>query len=52
MKITDARRVDMVRTIDRPGFMDRDDFENKLQNPDWFTWNLLTLDVFKKSIRS
>jgi hypothetical protein len=41
---------DMVRGIDRPGFIDPVEFENKLQNPDWFTWGLLTLDVFKKSI--
>jgi len=42
--------LDMVREIERPGFMTSSDFEIKLQNPDWFTWNMLTLDLFAKSI--
>jgi hypothetical protein len=41
---------DMVHAIERPGFIDSVEFERKLQNPDWFMWNLLTLDVFIKSI--
>jgi asparagine synthetase B (glutamine-hydrolysing) len=31
---------------------DGDDFERKLENPDWFTWNMLTLDLFKKFVLS
>jgi asparagine synthetase B (glutamine-hydrolysing) len=39
---------DMVQSIERPAFMERADFECKLEQPDWFTWNLLTLDLFQK----
>ena len=41
---------EMVRGIERPGFMDRSDFEQSLNQPDWFTWNMLTLDLFKKYV--
>ena len=41
---------DLVRVIERPAFMERADFERKLERPDWFTWNLLTLDLFQKRI--
>ena len=40
----------MEQDIERPGFMQQADFERKLEKPDWFTWNLLTLDVFKKEV--
>ena len=41
---------EMVRGIERPGFMERSDFEESLNQPDWFTWNMLTLDLFKKYV--
>ena len=41
---------DMVRAIERPPFMERADFERKLEQPDWFTWNMLTLDLFQKYV--
>ncbi|MBN1179506.1 MAG: hypothetical protein JXD18_09855 [Anaerolineae bacterium] len=41
---------DLVRAIERPAFMARADFERKLDAPDWFTWNLLTLDLFRKHV--
>ncbi|MFW6116425.1 MAG: asparagine synthase-related protein [bacterium] len=41
---------DLVQDIDRPPFVERADFERKLEQPDWFTWNLLTLDLFKKHV--
>jgi asparagine synthetase B (glutamine-hydrolysing) len=41
---------DMVRAIRRPAFIERSDFERKLERPDWFTWNLLTLDLFEKHV--
>jgi asparagine synthetase B (glutamine-hydrolysing) len=39
----------MVHAIERPGFMTQADFNAKVERPDWFTWNLLTYDLFKKS---
>jgi hypothetical protein len=41
---------EMVRAIERPGFMTPKDFYKKIQDPDWFTWNMLTLDLFKKYV--
>jgi hypothetical protein len=38
----------LVHDIERPAFLEGADFERKLEQPDWFTWNLLTLDLFKK----
>ena len=46
----DGELADLVQDIDRPGFMKRSEFEKKINQPDWFTWNLLTLDIFKKEI--
>lgn len=40
----------MVHSIEPPAFMERAIFENKIDNPDWFTWNLLTLDLFQKRV--
>jgi hypothetical protein len=42
--------ADLVRSIEPPAFMTRRDFEQKLEQPDWFTWNLLTLDLFQKHV--
>jgi hypothetical protein len=41
---------DMVQAIQRPAFMERADFQNKIEHPDWFTWNLLTMDLFNKHV--
>ncbi|MCZ7547430.1 MAG: asparagine synthase C-terminal domain-containing protein [Anaerolineae bacterium] len=41
---------EMVRAIERPAFMECADFEQKVKQPDWFTWNLLTLDIFNKRV--
>jgi hypothetical protein len=41
---------ELVREIERPSFMEKNDFERKLDQPDWFTWNLLTMDLFKKQV--
>ncbi|MGD2144541.1 MAG: asparagine synthase-related protein, partial [Anaerolineae bacterium] len=41
---------DLVRGIERPSFIERVDFEWKVEQPDWFTWNLLTLDLFRKHV--
>lgn len=43
---------DMVHAIDRPGFISKNDFDRKLDEPDWFTWNLLTMDLYKKHVLS
>ena len=41
---------DMVCSIERPGYMSVADFEQKRDEPDWLTWNLLNLDLFQKRI--
>ncbi len=41
---------DMVHAIERPPFLDKADFERKLEEPDWFTWSMLTLDLFHKNV--
>jgi asparagine synthetase B (glutamine-hydrolysing) len=41
---------DMVQAIERPGFMEHSDFKQSVNQPDWFTWNMLTLDLFKKYV--
>jgi asparagine synthase (glutamine-hydrolysing) len=39
---------DMVSSIERPGYMSQTVFEQKREEPDWFTWSLLMLDLFQK----
>lgn len=49
---------DMVRSIERPSFVSKSDFEKLLEVPDWdpvgepnwFLWNLLTFDIFQKRV--
>lgn len=41
---------DKVQSIERPGFINQADFQGKLEQPDWFTWNMLTVDIFKKQV--
>jgi asparagine synthetase B (glutamine-hydrolysing) len=43
---------EMVRAINRPGFLSRADFEGLIQEPDYFLWNLLTFDIFQKKFLS
>ena len=38
----------LVQEIDRPGYISQPDFQEVLDNPGWFTWTMLTLDLFKK----
>lgn len=38
----------LVQEIERPGYMSQAGFQAVLDSPDWFTWNLLTLDLFQK----
>ncbi len=38
----------LVQDIDRPGYISQADFQKNLDEPGWFTWNMLTLDLFKK----
>ena len=38
----------LVQEIDRPGYISKTDFQKVLNDPGWFTWNQLTLDLFKK----
>jgi hypothetical protein len=44
----DGSLSELVHEIDRPSFMSTNDFQSVIEEPDWFTWNLLTLDLFKK----
>lgn len=41
---------EMVQAIDPPAFLSRVDFEKLKQKPDYFLWNLLTFDIFKKKV--
>jgi hypothetical protein len=41
---------DMVRSIERPPFMSASDFKHKITEPDWFTWNMLSMDLFLKNV--
>jgi len=41
---------EMVRDIDRPGFLSKADFERLVKQPDHFLWSLLTFDLFQKRI--
>jgi len=41
---------EMVRDIDRPGFLSRADFERLVETPDHFLWSLLTFDLFQKRV--
>ena len=41
---------DMVRSIERPQFMSVENFENQIKEPDWLTWNMLTMDLFLKNV--
>jgi len=41
---------DMVNSIDRPQFLSVRDFERIINEPDWLTWNLLTMDLFLKNV--
>ncbi len=41
---------DLVRAIERPGFMELADFEELLEHPNPLLWNLLTFDIFMKRV--
>jgi len=41
---------EMVRDIDRPGFLSKADFEKLIEQPDHFLWSLLTFDIFQKRV--
>jgi hypothetical protein len=49
---------DMVQAIERPGFLGQSDFAelltvpdwHPLDEPNWFLWNLLTFDIFRKRV--
>lgn len=41
---------EMVRDIDRPGFLSKAEFERLVAKPDHFLWSLLTFDIFQKRI--
>jgi hypothetical protein len=41
---------EMIRDIELPGFLSRKEFEDLIQQPNWFLWSLLTFDVFQKRI--
>ena len=41
---------DLVESIDRPGYINQNEFKTIKAQPGWMTWNLLTLDLFEKSI--
>ena len=40
----------MVEEINRPSFMEKNDFDQLILEPDYFLWSLLTLDIFKNHL--
>lgn len=56
--MSDGPLRDMVHAIDRPAFLSKSDFEtllrvpdwNPLGEPNWFLWNLLTFDIYRKKV--
>lgn len=54
----DGEMRDMVLSMERPGFLNQADFEmlqavptwSPQDEPNWFLWNLLTYDLFKKRV--
>jgi asparagine synthetase B (glutamine-hydrolysing) len=42
--------ADMVRSIERPGYVDPGSFRQKIEAPDWTTWNLLLMDLYVKHL--
>jgi asparagine synthetase B (glutamine-hydrolysing) len=43
---------DSVSSINRPDFMSLGDFQRIIASPGWYTWNLLTFDLFEKTVVS
>lgn len=41
---------DVVHAMRRPDYITAVDFQDAIENPDWFTWNLLTSDIFQKRV--
>jgi len=48
----DGVLADLVRSIERPGYVDLKSFQQKIEVPDWTTWDLLLMDLYKKHLRS
>lgn len=54
----DGSMREMLLDIERPGFLNQADFNKLLEvptwtaldEPNWFLWNLLTFDIFKKQV--
>ncbi|MFL7894116.1 MAG: asparagine synthase-related protein [Anaerolineales bacterium] len=44
----DGALKDLVQAIERPGYISNKEFKHLQDDPDWFTWNMLTWDLFKK----
>jgi asparagine synthetase B (glutamine-hydrolysing) len=41
---------DLVLGMNRPSFMSREDFRRIVAAPGWYTWNLLTFDLFQRTV--
>jgi asparagine synthetase B (glutamine-hydrolysing) len=41
---------DLVLGMNCPSFMSQDDFQRMIAEPGWYTWNLLTFDLFEKTV--
>lgn len=42
---------DLVENMKRPSFLSFNDFQGIVTSPGWYTWNLLTFDLFEKSLK-
>ncbi len=43
---------EQLRAMQRPDWLSASDFEQKIDQPDWLTWNMLTWHIFEEWVRT
>lgn len=51
-ELTHGQLHDRLRAMQRPAWLSAADFEQKLEQPDWLTWNMLTWQIFEGWVRT
>ncbi len=51
-ELKQGRLHDRLRAMQRPAWLSAADFEQKLEQPDWLTWNMLTWHIFEDWVRA
>jgi hypothetical protein len=41
---------EVARALMQPGYIIQEDFDRKIEDPNWFTSNMLTMVLFKKHV--